>query len=54
MRVSICLPVLPLGFPWVLDTVIDRRLSDRRAGVEGGESWLRALAIIRVAAETQR
>lgn len=37
----------------MLDTVTDRRLSGRRAGVAGGESWLKALAIIRVAAEQE-
>lgn len=31
----------------------ERRLSGRRAGVAGGESWLKALAIMRVAAEEQ-
>lgn len=47
------LPALLLLFACVLDTVTERRLSGRRAGVAGGESWLKALAIMRVAAEEQ-
>lgn len=47
------LPALLLLFACMLDTVTDRRLSGRRAGVAGGESWLKALAIIRVAAEQE-
>lgn len=35
----------------LLETVTERRLSGRRAGVLGGESRLKALAIMRVAAE---
>lgn len=48
------LPALLLLFACMLDTVTERRLSGRRAGVVGGESWLKALAIIRVAAEKKQ
>lgn len=47
-------PALLLLFAGMLDTVTERRLSGRRAGVAGGESWLRALAIMRVAAEKEK
>lgn len=38
----------------MLDTVTERWLSGRRGGVGGGESFLKALAIIRVAAEKKQ
>lgn len=53
LTVQCYLPALVLLFCCVFDTVTDRRLSGRRTGVAGGESLLKALAIMRVAAEQE-
>lgn len=54
LTVQCYLPALVLLCCCVFDTVTDRRLSGRRTGVAGGESLLKALAIMRVAAEQEK